>query len=44
MLGMCAMKKGDTAAATKFLDEVITVDPASAEASLAKSSLQTLNK
>jgi len=43
-LGMGALKKGDTPGATKFLQQVIAVDPVSAEAALAKTTLDTLNK
>ncbi|MQA31852.1 MAG: tetratricopeptide repeat protein [Luteitalea sp.] len=44
MLGMGALKKGDTSLAAKLLQQVIAVDPVSAEAVLAKTSLETLNK
>jgi len=43
-LGVCAMKKGDTAAAGKLMDRVIAVDPVSPEAALAKTTLDSLNK
>ena len=43
-LGLCAIKKGDTAGATKLMDRVIAVDPVSPEAALAKSSLESLKK
>jgi Flp pilus assembly protein TadD len=43
-LGLCAVKKGDTAGASKLMDQVIAVDPASPEAVLAKSSLDSLKK
>jgi Flp pilus assembly protein TadD len=43
-LGLLAAKKGDTAAAFKLMDQVIAVDPASPEAALAKSSLDSLKK
>lgn len=43
-LGMGALKKGDTPGATRFLQQVIAVDPVSAEAALAKTTLDTLNK
>jgi tetratricopeptide (TPR) repeat protein len=44
MLGMSALKKGDASGAAKFLEQVIAVDPVSAEAGLAKTTLDTLNK
>src|SRR5262249_38169377 len=43
-LGLLASKKGDTANASKLMGEVIAVDPSSPEASLAKTSLESLNK
>jgi Tfp pilus assembly protein PilF len=43
-LGLLAAKKGDTANATKLMDQVIAVDPASPEAALAKTSLDSLKK
>jgi tetratricopeptide (TPR) repeat protein len=43
-LGQLAVKKGDTAGASKLMDQVIAVDPSSAEATLAKTSLESLNK
>jgi Tfp pilus assembly protein PilF len=43
-LGLLAAKKGDTAGAFKLMDQVIAVDPASPEAALAKSSLESLKK
>jgi Flp pilus assembly protein TadD len=43
-LGLLAAKKGDTAGASKLMDQVIAVDPASPEAALAKSSLESLKK
>ena len=43
-LGLLAAKKGDTANATKLMDQVITVDPSSPEAALAKTSLDSLKK
>jgi Tfp pilus assembly protein PilF len=43
-LGLLAVKKGDTANATKLMDQVIAVDPASPEAALAKTSLDSLKK
>jgi len=44
MLGMGALKKGDSSGAATFLQQVIAVDPVSAEAALAKTTLETLNK
>lgn len=44
MLGMGALKKGDASGAATFLHQVIAVDPISAEAVLAKTTLETLNK
>jgi predicted TPR repeat methyltransferase len=43
-LALAAMKKGDAAGAAKLMAQVIAVDPASPEAALAKSSLESLNK
>jgi Tfp pilus assembly protein PilF len=43
-LGLLAAKKGDTTNASKLMDEVIAVDPSSLEASLAKTSLESLKK
>jgi Tfp pilus assembly protein PilF len=43
-LGLLAAKKGDAANASKLMDQVITVDPGSAEATLAKTSLEALKK
>ena len=43
-LGLLAAKKGDTTNASKLMDEVIAVDPSSPEASLAKTSLESLKK
>ncbi len=43
-LGQLAVKKGDTANASKLMDQVIAVDPSSAEATLAKTSLDSLKK
>jgi len=43
-LGLLAVKKGDTANASKLMDQVIAVDPVSAEAALAKTSLESLKK
>jgi predicted TPR repeat methyltransferase len=43
-LGLLAVKKGDTANASRLMDQVITVDPTSAEAALAKTSLESLKK
>jgi Tfp pilus assembly protein PilF len=44
ILGMSALKKGDATGAARFLQQVIAVDPVSAEAELAKTTLDTLNK
>jgi hypothetical protein len=38
------MKAGDTDAAAKFMNEVLTVDPISPEAALAKATLVQLKK
>jgi tetratricopeptide (TPR) repeat protein len=43
-LGQIAVKKGDTANASKLMDQVVAVDPSSAEATLAKTSLESLKK
>jgi tetratricopeptide (TPR) repeat protein len=43
-LGLLAAKKGDAANASKLMDQVIAVDPSSAEAALAKTSLESLKK
>jgi len=43
-LGMLALQKGDKASATKYLTQVISVDPVSAEAALAKVALDQLNR
>ena len=43
-LGLLAVKRGDAATASKLMDQVIAVDPASPEAALAKSSLDSLKK
>jgi Tfp pilus assembly protein PilF len=43
-LGQLAVKKGDTTNASKLMDQVIAVDPSSAEATLAKTSLDSLKK
>ena len=43
-LGMLALQRGDKAGATKFLALVISVDPVSAEAALAKAALDQLNR
>ena len=43
-LGLLAVKKGDAANATKLMAQVIAVDPTSPEATLAKTSLESLNK
>jgi Flp pilus assembly protein TadD len=44
MLGLSALNRGDHAGATTFLEQVIAVDPVSAEAALAKTILDTLKK
>jgi tetratricopeptide (TPR) repeat protein len=43
-LGLFAMEQGNSADAARLLAEVITVDPTSPEAALAKSSLESLKK
>lgn len=43
-LGLLALKKGDTEGATKFLEQVLSVDPISPDAALAKATLDQLNK
>jgi tetratricopeptide (TPR) repeat protein len=43
-LGLCAMKSGDKAGAASLMAQVILVDPVSPEATLAKSSLESLKK
>src|SRR5262245_13085023 len=43
-LGLLAAKKGDTANASKLMDQVIAIDPSSPEATLAKTSLESLKK
>ena len=43
-LGMLALQKGDKAGAAKYLAQVISVDPISAEAALAKAALDQLNR
>jgi Tfp pilus assembly protein PilF len=43
-LGLLAQRNGDSARASKLMDQVIAVDPASPEAALAKSSLESLKK
>ena len=43
-LGMLALQKGDKAGATTYLARVISVDPVSAEAALAKAVLDQLNR
>jgi tetratricopeptide (TPR) repeat protein len=43
-LGLCTIQKGDTAGAVKFMTQVVAVDPGSPEATLAKSSLDSLKK
>jgi hypothetical protein len=44
MLGLNALNRGDNAGATTLLEQVIAVDPVSAEATLAKTILDTLKK
>jgi Tfp pilus assembly protein PilF len=41
---MLALQKGDKTRATKYLAQVLSVDPVSAEAALAKATLDQLNK
>jgi tetratricopeptide (TPR) repeat protein len=43
-LGLSAMNGGDAAAATKYMEQVIRVDPASPEATLARTALNQLKK
>ena len=43
-LGLSAMNGGDTSAAAKYMEQVIRVDPASPEATLARTALNQLNK
>jgi predicted Zn-dependent protease len=43
-LGMLALQKGDTNGAAKYLNQVMSVDPISAEAALAKATLDQLNR
>jgi tetratricopeptide (TPR) repeat protein len=43
-LGLIAMNAGDKGSAARFMHEVMTVDPISPEAALAKSALDQLNK
>lgn len=43
-LGMIALQKGDTAAAVKYLGQVISVDPISPEAALARDTLNQINR
>lgn len=43
-LGLGAIKKGDAAAATKLMNQVIDVDPISPEAALARTSLESLKR
>jgi Tfp pilus assembly protein PilF len=43
-LGLVAMKGGDTAAASQLMTKVITIDPMSPEASLAKTTIESLKK
>jgi Tfp pilus assembly protein PilF len=43
-LGLVAMKSGDTTAANQLLTRVITIDPKSPEASLAKTTIESLKK
>jgi Tfp pilus assembly protein PilF len=41
-LGLLAMASGDRAAATRFLNDVLSVDPVSPEAALARTALEQL--
>lgn len=43
-LGLVALKGGDNAAATQLMTKVITIDPMSPEASLAKTTIESLKK
>jgi hypothetical protein len=43
-LGLAAMKGGDNAAANQLLAKVITIDPMSPEASLARTTIDSLKK
>lgn len=43
-LGMLALQKGDKSGAAKYLNQVMSVDPVSAEAALAKATLDQLNR
>ena len=43
-LGLLAMKSGDTAGAARFMTDVVTVDPTSQEAALARTALDQLKK
>src|SRR5262245_54885445 len=43
-LGLLAMKSGDSAGAARFMTDVVTVDPTSQEAALARTALEQLKK
>ena len=43
-MGLLAIKTGDSAAATRLMTEVVSVDPTSAEAAQARTALEQLNK
>jgi tetratricopeptide (TPR) repeat protein len=43
-MGLLAIKGGDSAAAARLMKEVVSVDPTSAEAALARTALEQLNK
>jgi hypothetical protein len=43
-LGLSAMNGGDASAAANYMEQVIRVDPASPEATLARTALNQLNK
>jgi Flp pilus assembly protein TadD len=43
-LGMLALQKGDKSGAAKYLNQVMSVDPVSAEAALARATLDQLNR
>jgi predicted Zn-dependent protease len=43
-LGLLALQNGDRQGAARFLDQVVAVDPVSSEATLAKTSLNELNR
>jgi Tfp pilus assembly protein PilF len=43
-MGLLALKGGDSAAAARLMKEVVSVDPTSAEAALARTALEQLNK